>query len=171
MKMIENTYWVDPNKLLAGPYPRHAMMEEQTRHQLAWLCEQGITCIIDLTGPGERSAYRQDFEQVCRRYNIDGIWERFPITDFGLPDKYLMRDILDEIQRNIESGGKVYLHCYGGIGRTGTVAACYLVEQGLSSEEALAKLQELRSHTPNASYDSPETEAQRNFVLGWHKAK
>ena len=167
MNMIENAYWVDEGKVLAGPYPRHPMVEEETRKQLAWLCEQGITHIIDLTGAGERSPYREEYQRVCQRYSIEGRWERFPIIDFGLPDKYLMRELQDEIQRIVNEGGKVYIHCYAGIGRTGTVAAIYLMEHGLSGEEALDRLQTLREHTQNGKYRSPENDAQREFVLKW----
>ena len=167
MNMIENAYWVEEGKVLAGPYPRHPMNEEQTKKQLAWLCEQGITHILDLTGAGERAPYKDDFLQTSQRYNIQGTHERWPIVDFGLPDKYLMRDIQDEIQRILNEGGKVYIHCYAGIGRTGTVAGCYLVEQGMSGEDALAKLQILREHTPHGKYRSPENDAQRDFVLNW----
>ena len=169
MNMIENAYWVEEGKVLAGPYPRHPMKEDETKQQLNWLCEQGITHIIDLTAPGERAPYKDDFLQSCQRYNIQGNHERWPIVDFGLPDASLMRDIQDEIKRILDEGGKVYMHCYAGIGRTGTVAACYLVEQGMSGEEALVKLQTLREHTPHGKYRSPENEAQREIVLGWEK--
>ena len=45
----------------------------------------------------------------------------------------------------LAGGRTVYLHCRGGIGRTGTVLGCYLVRQGQTAEEALA------------SIDGPET--------------
>ena len=169
MNMIENAYWVDEGKVLAGPYPRHPMIGEETGKQLAWLCEQGITHIIDLTGAGERASYREEYRQVCQRYSIPGTWERFPIVDFGLPDKGLMREIQDEIQRILDEDGKVYIHCYAGIGRTGTVAGCYLVERGMSGEEALEKLQTLRKPTPHGKHRSPENDTQRDFVLQWNR--
>jgi protein-tyrosine phosphatase len=56
------------------------------------------------------------------------------------------------------SGDKVYVHCQGGIGRTGTVIACLLVEEGEDAEVVLDRLSER---------GSPETERQKRFVREW----
>ena len=85
MKKIENAYWVIPDKFMAGPYPASPMLEDQTRAQLNWLVEQGISELIDLTTPGERPGYQAEFESVWARYGIQGNWQRFAIADFGLP--------------------------------------------------------------------------------------
>jgi len=61
----------------------------------------------------------------------------------------------------------VYVHCWGGIGRTGTVAGCWLIEQGHSCDEAFARIKELRAPTPDGQIESPQTAAQRAFVRGW----
>jgi protein-tyrosine phosphatase len=61
----------------------------------------------------------------------------------------------------------VYVHCHAGIGRTGTVAACWLVRQGRAPSDALAELQRLRRDTRDAASASPETAAQRAFVAAW----
>jgi len=67
----------------------------------------------------------------------------------------------------------VYVHCYGGVGRTGTVAGCLLIEHGASGEEALTTVADLfgtmspekvRRHR---YHGSPETEQQRQFVRAW----
>jgi protein-tyrosine phosphatase len=69
----------------------------------------------------------------------------------------------------LESGGKVYVHCRAGIGRTGTVAATWLVSQGLTGEDALQLLSQKWQATDKSAnvLHSPETEAQRQFVLAW----
>jgi len=61
----------------------------------------------------------------------------------------------------------VYVHCLGGIGRTGTVVGCYLVRHGLPGEEALEHLQNLRKETPDWWFQSPESSAQKNMILDW----
>src|SRR6185295_7876536 len=66
-------------------------------------------------------------------------------------------------------GRRVYVHCRAGIGRTGTVIACHLIEQGLSGADALARLNELwqTSDRSDTWPSIPETDAQRDFVLGY----
>jgi protein-tyrosine phosphatase len=61
----------------------------------------------------------------------------------------------------------VYVHCWGGFGRTGTVVGCHLVRHGRSGAAALARLNELRRETPYAAHPSPEREAQRALVRSW----
>jgi hypothetical protein len=69
----------------------------------------------------------------------------------------------------LQAGRKIYLHCWGGIGRTGTTVGCYLVRQGKSGAEALEQLAAWWRNVPKSRYfpRSPETDAQMDFVLHW----
>jgi protein-tyrosine phosphatase len=67
------------------------------------------------------------------------------------------------IIEDAESGRNVVIHCIGGLGRTGTVAGCVLVELGLTSAQALEVLHALRG--PHC----PETRAQERFIAA-HRA-
>jgi len=83
-----------------------------------------------------------------------------------------MQSILHSIQSALNQGGKIYLHCKAGIGRSGTVAATWLTEQGLDNEQALALLLQ-KWQTMDKRLEeplTPETEAQRQFVLAWKKS-
>ena len=59
----------------------------------------------------------------------------------------------------LQTGRKIYLHCWGGIGRTGTTVGCYLVRSGKTGEEALRQLAEWLENVPKSYYHhvSPET--------------
>jgi protein-tyrosine phosphatase len=76
---------------------------------------------------------------------------------------------LADIQSHAEQGGLVYMHCRAGVGRTGTVAACLLVDQGYSGDEALALLKQKWQavHKRVLTPHTPETEGQRQFVRQW----
>jgi protein-tyrosine phosphatase len=72
-----------------------------------------------------------------------------------------MRETLDALDAALAARRRVYVHCLGGRGRTGTVVACWLVRHGHRAEEALALVQERRGRR------SPETAEQRRFVRRW----
>jgi len=79
--------------------------------------------------------------------------------------------ILDMIDAELAEGRTVYVHCFGGIGRTGTVVGCHLVRHGKSGREALDEIEYLRRDTPAAWQRSPETETQRQMVRAWRVGK
>jgi protein-tyrosine phosphatase len=78
-----------------------------------------------------------------------------------------MTKILAYIDAEIVDGRPVYVHCWGGIGRTGTVIGCLLVERGTDPAEVPSQMSELRRHTQKALRVSPETRQQRQFVTSW----
>jgi protein-tyrosine phosphatase len=82
-----------------------------------------------------------------------------------------MSEILDTIRLELNDSRPVYFHCWGGIGRTGTVAGCWLVEQGLSPDEALERINVLRRRVPDRGMSSPENETQREFVRSWRRQR
>jgi protein-tyrosine phosphatase len=94
------------------------------------------------------------------RYAIPSgvVYRRFGIADFGCPTAGQVREVLDAIQR---AEGIVYLHCRAGCGRTGTILGCFLVEQGLSPDDALARVRELTGG------HCPETTEQEALVQSW----
>ena len=159
-----NTYWLWAGHVLAGEHPAKEG-EEQLSEKLQLFALAGITHFIDLTSTAD----------PVKTYQPQGGAVRInhPITDFGVQSPLQMQGILQSIQSALIKGGKVYVHCKGGIGRTGTVAATWLAEHGLDDEQALALLlqkwqaMDKRFEEPH----TPETQAQRAFVRTWHKAK
>ena len=81
-----------------------------------------------------------------------------------------MVTILDRIDQALADGRPVYVHCWGGKGRTGTVVGCYLVRHGIAEVKAALRLiQEMRCNDPRAHEPSPETKEQSQFVLHWKR--
>ena len=94
-------------------------------------------------------------------------YSRMAIRDVDIPSEWQMRAILDLIASARAAGELVYVHCWGGVGRTGTVVGCMLREAGLPASEVLGEIARARAETARAGRESPETEAQRQFVTEW----
>ncbi len=167
---IPESYWVEPGRLLAGEYPAQ-FDNELTRQRMDALIQAGFTTFIDLTKPNETLAYDRILMDEARLYNVEVKHQRFAIGDFGLPAPQQMTAILDTIDAELQAGRKVYLHCWGGIGRTGTTVGCYLVRRGLTGEEALLQLAEWWQTVPKSRIHqhSPETRDQVEFIRNWAK--
>jgi len=165
---IPESYWVEPDRLLAGEYPAH-FDTEKTRKRIDALLEAGFDTFIDLTKPNETVAYIRLLLDEAKAYEVDVKHLRFPIGDFGLPTPEQMTSILDTIDAELNAGKKIYLHCWGGIGRTGTTVGCYLVRRGKTGEEALRQLREWWRKVPKSIIHpvSPETREQADFIRNW----
>lgn len=159
---LPNSYWVTPGTLLGGEYPG-GDTEEDTARRLRALSDAGVNCFVNLTRPGELPPYNTALPE--------GTWYfHLPIDDHGLPtDKPYMGRILFAIAGALSAGRCVYVHCRMGIGRTGTVLGCQLVEQGLTGEAALDALNRawLQCDRARRWPSIPETREQRQFVASW----
>ena len=165
---ISESYWVEPGLLLAGEYPGQ-YEAESTRKRIDALIEAGFDTFIDLTRPHEVYPYENILMERAAIYDRQVTHERFPIGDFGLPTPELMNTILARIEERGQTGHKIYLHCWGGIGRTGTTVGCYLVRQGKTAEEALTQLSAWWQKVPKSRLHpySPETREQVEFIRTW----
>jgi hypothetical protein len=141
-------YWVVPGSFCAGEYPLD---------RLDLLRASGIDAFVDLTEEGEYGvpAYADQLDGLAYR--------RFPIRDRGVPEPGQMTAILDHVDAELADGRVVYVHCLGGIGRTGMTVACHLIRGGSTPEAALQQIVAWRAD----GVLSPETDEQRRFVRAW----
>ena len=167
---IPESYWVEPGRLLAGEYPAQFDVE-LTRKRIDALIEAGFNTFIDLTRPGETIAYLHILLDEAKIYEVEVKRHSFPIGDFCLPTTKQMKKILNTVDEELQKGNKIYLHCWGGIGRTGTTVGCYLVRHGKTGEEALRQLAEWWQTVPKSRIhtQSPETREQAEFIRNWSK--
>lgn len=163
---IPDSYWLVPRSLLAGEYPGSFDKTEVQRKLQAFL-GAGVTFFVDLTEDGELKPYAPTLIEEAKTLDTPVIHRRFAVKDGGIPSIQQMRDILDTIAAALRDGHIVYFHCYGGIGRTGTVAGCWIVEQGMTPNEALTRLSVLRKDCPDGRIRSPENDVQKVFVENW----
>jgi ADP-ribosylglycohydrolase/protein-tyrosine phosphatase len=166
---LANSFWIEPGRLLAGEYPGDGD-RASTEARLGELIGAGISYFIDLTDAGELAPY-EHFLPAARA--DDGryiIYVRKAIRDHGVPQRpEIMAEILDYIDRAIEVGHQVYVHCRAGIGRTNTVIGCWLRREGLSGPEAVVRLNALwRANARSRTWPRvPETPEQESYVIEW----
>ena len=159
-------YWVEPGRLVAGEYPAD-WSERGTRRKLRALLEAGIRTFIDLTEDGELEAYDHWLLKEAGTLAVEVTYHRHPVRDLRVPTREGMRAILALIDDAIANDAPVYVHCWGGIGRTGTVVGCWLVERGRSGSQALVDIVLLREGIRKRLLTSPEMPEQRIFVEAW----
>jgi atypical dual specificity phosphatase len=130
--------WVE-KPLLAG-LARPASLEE-----LIWLREQGIQLLISLT----EEPLRRDWVNEAGLFVM-----HVPVEDLHAPSLKQIDLCLSAIAKARTNNFGVGVHCGAGLGRTGTLLACYLVGQELPSADAIARIRRLRP----GSIETPEQE-------------
>ncbi len=121
--------------LLAGKYPG-AELDSDAAMNVRALLDAGVKTFVDLTEGDELLPYAH----------------------------HLPQDTLQILQFSRDAG-ITYIHCRGGCGRTGVIVGCYLVETGLTPDEALARVHELTRVLWGKA--CPETPGQVQMVRDW----
>lgn len=107
---------------------------------------------------------RMTFNRAVVNNNME--WRHIRTLDGGIPDERF-DDIWYDVKTHtidpiLAAGGKVFVHCRGGLGRTGLVVAQYLLEEGHGSPEEIMEL--VRAARPGAIENSMQEEYLRGFA-------
>ncbi len=169
--MIPQHYPVEEGKIYGGEYPG-ARSAEYAEARLKHLIGKGIRTFVDLTASADdMEPYDELLAKLAEETGFPLRRISMPIRDMGIPQSAgTMREIMAAIRDSIEDAPAVYIHCWGGIGRTGTVVGCWLRECGHDAESALQEVQHLYSqHMEKVRYnpESPQTREQRRYVRDW----
>lgn len=165
------SYWVAPGQLLAGFYPGDRDPAVALA-KVSALLDCGVTHIVNLMEASEGDhagrpfqPYEPDYLRLASERGLPAAWTRRPIRDLWVPSQVQMVATLDLIDHAIAQGGCVYVHCWGGKGRTGTTIGCWLARHG--ETESLARLRQLTAHAWDHFPRVPETDQQQAFVQKW----
>ena len=141
----------------------HLQLHAGDRGRLDLLVDHGVRTFVDLTTPADGLApYDLPLASIAAARGLAVQRVAHPIPDLGVVE----RAGYDAILATIAAADVAYVHCWGGIGRTGTVVGCHLVDGGLTATAALGEIATLRAGTRKADRPSPETEPQREVVRG-----
>ncbi len=161
---LRSSYWA-ADGLLAGAYPGATDAEEAARRLRAF-ADHDVALFVDLTHPADGlEPYESLLAHGVRRVG-------HPIPDLGTTTVPHMSRILDDVDALLADDRTVYVHCWGGVGRTGMVVGCWLVRHGLDAGDAIGRIAVLRRDlTSRGSPPSPETTAQRAMVTAWKRGR
>jgi atypical dual specificity phosphatase len=133
--------WIDKPLLAAMGCP-------ESLDELVWLRRQGTEVLLSLTEDPPRRDWVNDAGLML---------VHIPVEDMEAPTQEQLDRCLSAITRANQQNMGVAVHCTAGLGRTGVVLACYFVDQGLSAQNAIARVRRMRP-------GSIETEEQAQAV-------
>jgi len=131
-----NFDWIVEGQVAAMAMPWPEDLEELRR--------RGITAVLSLTDRAPPEIEAAGFAFLA-----------LPVRDFHAPTSAQLDAAVEFIERAVNSGGACAVHCGAGLGRTGTVAAAWLVRRGRGAGAAIA---EVRRRRPG-SIETKEQEA------------
>jgi len=147
--------------LCPGKKDRAAGWNRDLHEDLKAIRNWGASMIISLIEPHEFELLQvSDLGELVLHFGMK--WVHLPIRDVDVPDARFedgWQDVALEVHRRLDEGERILIHCRGGIGRTGLVAARILVERGCLPGDAIHRVRAVR---PGAI----ETRAQEQYVLG-----
>lgn len=127
--------------------------------ELRQLRDWGASTVLSLVQAHEFARLGvPDFDDAVARAGMT--WLHVPVADMSTPDQTTRAAWLAQrgvLREALQRGDKVLVHCAFGLGRTGTMVARLLVDDGLQPDEAIARVRRARPGTV-------ETAAQARFV-------
>jgi len=163
-------WWADPEgRVLGGEFPGHRDDEPLARRKLSLLAGAGIGTIIDLTdGDDWLTPYEKHLPEVTAERGGELRRIPHPIPDQGVTTPEHYDRIVADIERSLAAGRKVFVHCWGGIGRTGTVLGVWHVHRGHSPDAALERIAAARKGSLKAGRPAPENAEQVEAIHQAH---
>jgi ADP-ribosyl-[dinitrogen reductase] hydrolase len=161
-----HAWWAQPG-VLAGEYPGTQTADPT---KLALLLDAGIRTVIDLTTPQDKlRPYREQLLEMAKLRGLNVRHHAFPIPDVSVTNLGQYGEMVKLVRSEEAAGRSVFIHCWGGVGRTGTLVGCLLADGCGSCDDVLTAMQALRATTRKAERRAPETKDQEGIIARWIK--
>ena len=156
--MKSDFYWIEGSwigRLAIIPRPRGGDWLED---EISYWQQSGVDVVISLLTSNEEAELDLNNEKkLCQTYDIQ--FYSFPILDRGTPSSLKETiTLLKKLEKALEAGKTVAVHCRQGIGRSAMIAAALLIASGIAVEDAFHTISEVRG------YDVPDTVQQKEWA-------
>ncbi len=141
VKKPTNFSWVIDDKLAGSGKPT-------TREEFEWILSQGVTSIVTMTEDALPSEWITAY---------DTKYLHVPTPDLTAPKYERLNNATDFIEEQIKAGNQVMVHCAAGMGRAGTVLACYLIKY--AGYTAVDAIREIRNKRPGSIQSTVQEDA------------
>ena len=134
----DNFSWLIEGKLAGSAIPT-------SKDEIKWIQEEGVKSILTIREEALEFPLPAEMKYLHVHSN-----------DMGVPEFDDLINAVDFIHQRITNNEPVMVHCLAGLGRTGTILACYLIKyQKLSADDSIQKVRESR---PGSIQSFPQEE-------------
>ena len=134
----DNFSWLIAEKLAGSAIPT-------SFDEIKWALDEGVKSIVTI----REEPLDEDWIKDVNYLHIHS-------NDMGVPEFDDLTRAVDFIHERITNNEPVMVHCLAGLGRTGTILACYLIKyQKLSADGSIQKVRESR---PGSIQSFPQEE-------------
>ena len=142
----DNFSWLIEGKLAGSAIPT-------SKDEINWLQEQGVKSIVTI----REVPLDDDWVDEMKYLHVLS-------DDMGVPSFDDLKNSVEYVRERIQNNEPVMVHCLAGLGRTGTILACYLIKyEKMSAENAIRHVREKR-------HGSIQSFVQEEMIFQYEKA-
>ena len=141
----DNFSWIIEKKLAGSAIPT-------SKEEIDWVKQEGVKSIVTIKEEPLEEEWLEDVNYLHIHSN-----------DMGVPEFDDLINSVDFLHQRITNDEPVMVHCLAGLGRTGTILACYLIKyEQMSADDAIQKVR-------NERYGSIQSFSQEEIIFRFEK--
>ena len=142
----DNFSWIIEKKLAGSAIPT-------SKEEVDWVKQEGVKSIVTIREEPLEDEWVKDVNYLHVHSN-----------DMGVPEFDDLIKSVDFVHQRITNDEPVMVHCLAGLGRTGTILACYLIKyEEMSADDAIQKVR-------NERYGSIQSFSQEEIIFQFEKS-